>query len=107
MTSHLTTHILDATSGMPAVGVEVILAAASGQELARGLTDADGRLELGPEELPPGDYELAFATGAYFAKLGVEAFYPKVGVAFTVAERPHYHVPLLLSPFAYSTYRGN
>lgn len=107
MASHLTTHILDATSGTPASAVEVSLSTASGEELARGLTDDDGRLALGPEVLPPGDYALAFATGAYFAALGTEAFYPSVTVAFTVADKPHYHVPLLLSPFAYSTYRGS
>lgn len=107
MTSHLTTHILNATSGAPAVRVEVTLLAPGGDVLARGLTDDDGRLGVGPEALPPGDYTLVFDTGAYFAGQGVEAFYPRVDVAFTVADRPHYHVPLLLSPFAYSTYRGS
>ena len=107
MASHVTTHILDATSGAPAVGVEVALAAVPGAPLARGLTDRDGRLALGPAALPPGDYTLVFGTGAYFAALGVDAFYPSVTVTFTVADRPHYHVPLLLSPFAYSTYRGS
>lgn len=107
MTSHLTTHILDATFGTPAAGVEVVLATASGEEIARGLTDGDGRLGLGPGELAQGDYALTFATGAYFEALGVAAFYPHVSVAFTIADRPHYHVPLLLSPFAYSTYRGS
>ena len=107
MASHLTTHVLDATSGTPAAGIEVVLADVSGQEWGRGATDDDGRLALGPERLDPGDYTLAFATAAYFAARGVDAFYPSVAVTFTVAERPHYHVPLLLSPFAYSTYRGS
>ncbi|MFT3875948.1 MAG: hydroxyisourate hydrolase [Propioniciclava sp.] len=107
MISHLTTHILDATSGMPASGVEVVLTTTSGDEIARGLTDADGRLGLGPQVLAEGDYALVFATGAYFSSHGVEAFYPQVSVAFTVGGRAHYHVPLLLSPFAYSTYRGS
>ncbi|MFT3887504.1 MAG: hydroxyisourate hydrolase [Arachnia sp.] len=107
MTNHLTTHILDATAGTPAAGVEVVLTAPSGDEIARGLTDGDGRLGLGPAVLVPGSYALSFATGAYFEGLGVEAFYPTVRVDFAVGERAHYHVPLLLSPFAYSTYRGS
>ncbi len=105
--SHLTTHILDATAGSPAVGVAVALVTTSGDELATGVTDADGRLGLGPDALAPGDYALVFTTSAYFAAQGVDAFYPSVTVAFTVGDRPHYHVPLLLSPFAYSTYRGS
>lgn len=104
---HLTTHILDATAGVPAAGVAVVLTSDDGVELARGVTDDDGRLGLGPEALEPGDYALAFATGAYFRSRGVETFYPRATVSFTVADRPHYHVPLLLSPFAYSTYRGS
>ncbi|HMR48113.1 MAG TPA: hydroxyisourate hydrolase [Arachnia sp.] len=107
MTSHLTTHILNATSGSPAPGVAVRLLGPGGDEIARGVTDDDGRLGLGPETLGPGHYSLVFDTGSYFATLGVEAFYPWVTVAFTVAVRPHYHVPVLLSPFAYSTYRGS
>lgn len=105
--SHLTTHILDSTAGTPAVDVEVILATETGTEIARGRTDTDGRLALGPDVLVPGDYTLAFRTGRYFAAAGVETFYPIVAVSFSVADRPHYHVPLLLSPFAYTTYRGS
>ncbi|MFT4213161.1 MAG: hydroxyisourate hydrolase [Microbacterium sp.] len=108
MTSPLTTHILDATTGSPATAVDVVLTDAAGSEIARGLTDADGRLGLGTDALAPGDYALSFATGAYFAASGVAAFYPSVTVAFTITDPArHYHVPLLLSPFAYSTYRGS
>jgi len=107
MTSHLTTHILNATSGSPAAGVAVRLLGPDGEELARGRTDDDGRLGLGADALERGHYSLVFDTGAYFAGQDVESFYPWVTVAFTVADRPHYHVPLLLSPFAYSTYRGS
>ena len=106
MTTHLTTHILDATSGGPAVGVAVTLTDAAGAQWG-GVTDDDGRLGLGPDVLAPGDYALVFATGFYFAARGLDAFYPSVTVTFTVAGLPHYHVPLLLSPFAYSTYRGS
>ncbi|MET0828812.1 MAG: hydroxyisourate hydrolase [Microbacterium sp.] len=110
--SHLTTHVLDAATGAPAVGVAVELADARGLPVDDGVTDADGRASLGPELLPAGEYTLAFRTGAYFAARSVETFYPFVTVTFSVevaadgASR-HLHVPLLLSPFAYSTYRGS
>jgi hydroxyisourate hydrolase len=105
--SHLTTHVLDATAGVPAAGVAVVLTSREGAELARGLTDDDGRLALGPDALEVGDYALTFATGPYFAARDVDTFYPTVTIAFRVADLPHYHVPLLLSPFGYSTYRGS
>ncbi|WP_336633346.1 MULTISPECIES: hydroxyisourate hydrolase [unclassified Microbacterium] len=105
--SHVTTHILDATAGVPAADVTVRLSGPDGATLAEGRTDADGRLALGPDVLDPGDHALTFATGAYFAARGVDTFYPTVTIAFTVGERPHDHVPLLLSPFGYSTYRGS
>ncbi|GAB3129419.1 hydroxyisourate hydrolase [Tsukamurella serpentis] len=105
--THLTTHVLDSTTGTPAAGVAVVLTGIDGTELGRGSTDADGRLALGPQQLEPGDYLLAFGTGAYFAREGRESFYPTVTVNFSVGDRPHYHVPLLLSPFGYSTYRGS
>ncbi len=107
MTSHLTTHILNATTGTPAAAVAVTLASAGGTVVANGVTNNDGRLALGPEILSPGYYTLSFDTGTYFASTGTEAFYPSVTIAFTVGNLPHYHVPLLLSPFAYSTYRGS
>lgn len=108
--SHLTTHVLDATAGAPAAHVAVSLGRyVDGvlEHLAHGLTDADGRAALGPDVLEPGMYGLTFGTGAYFADRGQECFYPLVTVTFTVADLPHYHVPLLLSPFSYSTYRGS
>lgn len=105
--SHLTTHVLDAARGVPAPGIAVALASAPGEEIAAGVTDADGRLALGPELLPPGDYTLSFATGDYFDGQGVDSFYPSVTVVFGIRDGRHYHVPLLLSPFAYSTYRGS
>ncbi len=105
--THLTTHILDATAGAPATGVTVALARLDGTPVAEGMTDADGRLALGPERLDDGDYALTFATGAYFRARGVASFHPIATVAFTVSGEAHLHVPLLLSPFAYSTYRGS
>ncbi|MEV7826851.1 hydroxyisourate hydrolase [Microbacterium enclense] len=105
--THLTTHILDATAGTPAVGVTVSLTELDGSPVAEGTTDHDGRLALGPDRLDDGDYALTFATGAYFRSRGVASFHPIATIAFTVSGEPHLHVPLLLSPFAYSTYRGS
>lgn len=107
MTSQLTTHVLDSATGMPAGGIEVELHVADTGPIAAAVTDADGRAGVGPETLAEGDYTLTFATGAYFASRGVESFYPHVAVTFRVTGDRHYHVPLLLSPFAYSTYRGS
>jgi len=112
MTSHLTTHVLDASSGTPAENVVVSLAqhlpGGGTTGVAQGFTDTDGRLALGPESLDPGMYALTFGTGAYFADRDIPTFYPVITVTFTVdATDRHYHVPLLLSPFAYSTYRGS
>ncbi len=104
--SSLSTHVLDAVRGLPAQGVALRLSAA-GQTLAEGTTDSDGRHRFSVA-LDAGDYELTFATGAYFAAAGEACFYPQVSITFTVdPDRPHFHVPILLSPFAYSTYRGS
>jgi 5-hydroxyisourate hydrolase len=111
--SHITTHVLDAVSGRPAVGVRVTLESTrpdgSWIELDDGATDADGRItRLGPEVVEIGHYRLRFDTGTFFALAGVDTFYPEVVLTFTVSDADaHYHVPLLLSPFAFSTYRGS
>lgn len=108
--THLTTHVLDAATGTPAAGVGVELTDARGTVIAAGETDTDGRAALGPDALEPGRYGLTFATGAWFAHRGVDTFYPEVTVTFEIAAAStarHVHVPLLLSPFAYSTYRGS
>ncbi|MBW9111376.1 hydroxyisourate hydrolase [Microbacterium ureisolvens] len=107
--SQITTHVLDAAVGGPARGVGVALTAAGGAEIASGVTDEAGRIsDLGPDRLEEGEYRLTFATGKYFARTGRATFYPVVSIDFSVADDgQHYHVPLLLSPFAYSTYRGN
>jgi 5-hydroxyisourate hydrolase len=107
--SHVTTHVLDAVLGRPAVGVAVALLDADGGQVAAGATDADGRVsDLGPEALPAGEYRIVFETGAYFAASAVDGFYPRVTIDFELTDgTAHYHVPLLLSPFAYSTYRGS
>lgn len=109
--SHVTTHILDTGAGRPAAGVAVVLYAddaGSWQKLAASTTDADGRAkDLGPEQLEPGHYKLNFATGSYYAGRQTATFFPEVDLVFEVTGPEHYHVPLLLSPFAYSTYRGS
>lgn len=106
--SQITTHVLDTALGRPAEGIAVALTDATGTVIATGETDGDGRVSaLGPDALLPGDYRLEFATGGYLARTGSAAFYPRVTVDFAVTEAAHYHVPLLLSPFGYSTYRGS
>ncbi|WP_054815548.1 hydroxyisourate hydrolase [Nocardia arizonensis] len=104
--SSLSTHVLDTVRGAPAVGLEVALYA-GGAAVARVRTDHDGRVAALGEGLAAGHYRLVFDTGAYFARLRVDGFYPEVSITFAVTEERHYHVPLLLSPFAFSTYRGS
>lgn len=104
----ISTHVLDAVSGTPASGVEITLLDADYTELDRGHTDDDGRISALGGELAAGTYRLRFDTAAYFAAHGVRGFYPEVAIAFEIADpSSHHHVPLLLSPFAYSTYRGS
>ena len=110
--SGITTHVLDTARGRPAEGVPVRLERAAEEgwvEVAEGETDADGRVsDLHPRPPEVAPYRLTFDTGAYFSAAGVRGFYPEVSVHFVV-DRPdeHYHVPLLLNPFGYSTYRGS
>ncbi|GAB2731104.1 hydroxyisourate hydrolase [Nocardia thraciensis] len=105
--STLSTHVLDAVRGAPASGVAVTLFGMDGTERAAAHTDEDGRVAGLGGDLTPGTYRLRFGTGDYFAALQVAAFYPEVTIAFAVGGERHYHVPLLLSPFSYSTYRGS
>ena len=114
MLSPITTHILDVARGRPAEGVAVTLEHhkdGQWQLLGQRQTDADGRVrDLLSEnvKLSPGAFRLNFDTNSYFSKLGVESFYPSVTVTFSVKNPgEHFHVPLLLSPFGYSTYRGS
>ncbi len=112
--SAITTHILDTSRGRPASGVSVVLEVRADEGwkiLGQGTTDADGRLKsLLPADFKPeaGVYRLTFGTSDYFAAGRVESFYPEVSISFTIADAAaHYHVPLLVSPFGYSTYRGS
>jgi 5-hydroxyisourate hydrolase len=112
--SPITTHVLDIARGRPARGIAVSLEFALGpdrwDELVRGSTDEDGRIGQFDPPLAPlqsGVYRLRFGTGAYFAAMGIAAFYPEISVVVQIDDPTlHYHVPLLLSPFGYSTYRG-
>lgn len=110
--SRVTTHVLDAVTGRPAAGMTVVLehgGPGGWGAVAEGRTDSAGRVDrLGPEDLDAGTYRMTFAVGAYFAGRGQDAFYPEVVISFTLADpAAHYHVPLLLSPYAFSTYRGS
>ena len=112
--SPITTHILDVARGQPAAGVAVRLeqleSAGTWQLIGQGTTNADGRVTdlLLPGSLLAGQYRLIFATADYFAAQQISAFYPLVTIEFSVkSPAEHYHVPLLLSPFGYSTYRGS
>ena len=109
----VSTHVLDITRGKPAAGVPVTLEKKDDTgyvHLNDGTTDADGRVkELVPEgKLELGTYRITFDTGAYFSAQKVEGFYPEASIVFVIREvDAHYHVPLLLSAFGYSTYRGS
>lgn len=117
--SQITTHILDTSQGKPASGVKVELYHdTSSQEtenlwlsIGDGVTDSDGRIAKllsQNEPLPAGRYKLRFDTAAYFNRLALSAFYPFVEIVFQIdGDGQHYHVPLLLNPFGYSTYRGS
>lgn len=112
--SPITVHVLDTSRGSPAPGVAVMLEQADGKEwreLARGKTDADGRIEsILPRNKPvtAGIYRVTFESGAYYAERHTRTFYPRITVFFEVVDpKDHYHIPLLLSPFGYSTYRGS
>ncbi|PWN27105.1 Hydroxyisourate hydrolase [Jaminaea rosea] len=121
MTSPITCHVLDSALGRPAEGVEVRLELLSDRDdgtnsselLGTGQTNADGRCtSLLPSShtlTSASSYRLTFLTGPYFARDARKTFYPRVEILFTVSEpaEKHYHVPLLLSPFGYTTYRGS
>ena len=110
--TRITSHVLDTSAGRPASGLAVRLersGPAGAAPLASATTDGDGRVrDWLPEGLPAGRYRLVFETGAWFRAAGRDTLYPEVRIDFEVQDGVlHYHLPLLLSPFGYSTYRGS
>jgi len=111
--SQITTHVLDTSLGKPAEGLAIALQRKENgvwENLASGRTDADGRignLLLPNETLAAGIYRMEFHTGEYYQALKTRTFYPVVHITFETFDEEHYHVPLLLNPFGYSTYRGS
>jgi 5-hydroxyisourate hydrolase len=110
--SHITTHILDTVRGRPAAGVAARLEVQEPdgwREIGSGVTNADGRImDLGPANLGAGNYRIAVDTGAYYRQIEMESFFTSVCLGFALLDpAQHYHVPLLISPFAISTYRGS
>jgi 5-hydroxyisourate hydrolase len=108
--STLSTHVLDTALGLPGQGIPVRLER-EGAAVASAVTDADGRVREFPAAgapLGPGSYRLTFSVGEYFKRAGRQTFYTTIVVEFTITkDSEHYHIPLLLSPFGYSTYRGS
>ena len=111
--SQITTHVLDTAAGRPGRDISVRLMNKVNNEwqtIAQGVTNGDGRIsELLPagKTLSPGVYKMVFETGDYYSDQKIKSFYPWVEVLFQIDDDPHYHVPLLISPFGYSTYRGS
>lgn len=112
--SQITTHILDTSLGKPAQGVAIVIEQSIGnntwKEIGRGATNSDGRLPGLLDDgviLKPGVYRLFFDTAGYFNSIGTSSLYPFVHIVFEVKDASHYHIPLLLNPFGYSTYRGS
>ena len=111
--SRITTHILDTTKGKPVEGVTIILYGGENDEwteLSRGITNTDGRIADLVDKidlLHYGIYKMRFETKDYFDKQQVKTFYPYVEIIFEIEPDQYYHVPLLLNPFGYSTYRGS
>lgn len=111
--SQITTHILDTSIGKPAAGVAVSLLHKENEswtQISNGKTNADGRItDLLKADiiLDKGIYKLVFETKSYFTKNNIQTFYPGISIEFEIADASHYHVPLLLNPFGYSTYRGS
>ncbi len=103
----ISTHVLDTSTGTPAEGISVTLQKKSGESIASGKTSADGRVSF-EEKIDAGTYQITFEVGDYLKKTAKQAFYETIPVVFKISDTNRkYHVPLLLNPFGYSTYRGS
>jgi len=113
LSSHITTHVLDTSTGKPGKGMVITLKGQVNkqwQTIALGITNEDGRISnlLAPGKiLPPGHYKMEFDSGNYYATQNQTGFYPEIKINFKIMDDNHYHIPLLISPFGYSTYRGS
>lgn len=111
--SQITAHILDTTKGRPAAGVQVILFQQQDndwREITRATTDGNGRIPRllqADRILENGFYKMKFLTGQYFDQYSLQTFYPYINIIFEISSPEHYHIPLLVSPFGYTTYRGS
>jgi len=111
--SAITTHVLDTSFGKPAAGINIclhFLKDNSWENIAEGITNNEGRITdlLNNDKIPEkGIYKMTFGTGNYFKDQGIKNFYPYIEIIFEIDSDEHYHIPLLLSPFGYSTYRGS
>lgn len=111
--SQITTHVLDTAVGLPGKNISIKLQTKRNniwQTIAQGITNSDGRIpDLLPQDrnLKPATYKMAFDTGSYYANQNLKTFYPEVEIQFTTFDETHYHVPLLINPFGYNTYRGS
>jgi len=110
----ITTHVLDTAKGQPAEGIKISLQRPVGdgqwEDITTGVTNSDGRVPnfmADGQTIEPGMYRMLFDTKTYFENIGTKGFYPEVSVSFEITDGEHYHIPLLLSPFGYSTYRGS
>jgi len=110
----ITTHVLDTAKGLPASGIKISLQRPIGEDqwedITSGVTNSDGRVPIfmaDDQTIEPGIYRMLFDTKTYFENIGTKGFYPEVPVIFEITDGEHYHIPLLLSPFGYSTYRGS
>lgn len=111
--SRISTHILDTSAGKPADGVNISISFLNDRswiDSGEGITDKDGRISSlldESTERKKGIYKIKFMTGDYFKNKGLKNFYPYVEIIFEIDSNEHYHIPLLISPFGYSTYRGS
>ena len=109
MSISISTHVLNLADGQPAAGMQITLQEADGTTLASAATDDDGRIGSWPgvSALPTGNYRLVFGASDWFAARGEDCFFPSVAIDFAASTERHYHVPLLVNRYGYSTYRGS